>query len=126
MDPLDDVPQQAGAEPVDCIRSVEPRYGSVEWWVRETGDRDLRDAGCSLAPDGSWCVVVPAMEFARGGIEFEYSRRVTAAILAVDGVRATEHEDREAWRVEGTPTGPALLEAVAVVIDEFGPRLTTG
>jgi hypothetical protein len=47
---------------------------------------------------------------------------MATALEAVPGVQSVDEEDREAWLVTGAPSGKALVEAAAAVVDDIAPR----
>jgi hypothetical protein len=50
-------------------------------------------------------------------LEGELRRGMASALSGVAGVVAVDEEDREVWRVEGSPSGEELLRAAARVVD---------
>jgi hypothetical protein len=103
----------------------------VEEWVR---DIPLGPAHEALGVDASkhpqsggwtWTVFVSAMEFVREEpLESKLRGAIITALRNVDGVLQAESEDREVWIVRGEPSGRALVDAVADVVDahEFAIR----
>jgi hypothetical protein len=60
------------------------------------------------------------MEFVREEpLESELRRRIAAALRSVEGVETAEEMDREVWFVTGTPSGEAMVRAVAAVVDDL-------
>ncbi|GGQ00394.1 hypothetical protein BKA00_005559 [Actinomadura coerulea] len=109
----------------DDVQQVQPLdSGIAEEWLRKTDDPDLRAVSASkLRAAPLWSVSVWVMEFVRTDpLESELRRRIADALSAVDGVTSVEEEDREVWTVTGTPTGRALVEAVAQVVDAMAPQ----
>ncbi|MEV3921370.1 hypothetical protein [Actinomadura coerulea] len=109
----------------DDVQQVQPLdSGIAEEWIRKTDDPDLRAVSASkLRAAPLWNVSVWVMEFVRTDpLESELRRRIADALSAVDGVTSVEEEDREVWTVTGTPTGKALVEAAALVVDHLAPQ----
>ena len=99
----------------------------AEEWVREIPDphdRELHGVDAvKLRSDGLWQVSVYVMEFIRDvPLEDTLRARIPAALRAVPGVVDLREEDREVWSVRGTPTGSALVDAVAPVVDELATQ----
>lgn len=70
-----------------------------------------------------WRVHVWVMELVRDDeLEAELRTRIGAAIRAVRGVTRVAEEDREVWVIAGTPSGEALVRAVAEVVDALALR----
>lgn len=116
----------------DDVRQVPVEDGEVECWERVTDDKALRVgvqlihllAGLNAAVEvRGWNVTVPVMEFIRKEpLQGELRPRITAALCSVEGVETAEEMDTEVWWVTGNPAGPALVRAVAGVLDDFaGP-----
>ena len=105
----------------------------VEGWIRATNDPERRvTAQLIRLPPGrnrpeevrGWNVTVTVMEFIRKEpLSSELRSRITAALRAVDGVATANEMDTEVWWVAGVPTGPALVRAVAEVLDDFDSRI---
>ena len=71
-----------------------------------------------------WRVELSVAEFLREEpLESEYAAAVTAALRAVRGVKAVEHEDREVWVVAGRARGRTLVSAVSDVLERLEPRI---
>ncbi|GAA1896915.1 hypothetical protein [Actinomadura bangladeshensis] len=107
------------------IQQIQPLDSRIaEEWVRRTDEPDLRAVSASKLREGPWWnVSVPVMEFIRADpLESELRRRIAHALSGVSGVTGAEEEDREVWTVTGDPTGGALVEAVARVVDELADR----
>jgi hypothetical protein len=97
-----------------------------EEWVRETDEQDLRGVN-ALRMTGEqrwpWQVGVWAASFVREEpLEGDLRAGVDAALRAVPGVTDVVEQDREVWRVAGTPSGRDLVEAVGAVVDELVAR----
>jgi hypothetical protein len=92
-----------------------------ESWERETSEPDVRGVGADRIDfAGGWNVTVAVMEFVREDpLESELRRRVAAALPSVDGVESAGEMDREVWFVTGTPSGEALVRAVAAAVDDL-------
>lgn len=109
----------------DDIQQVQPLDSAIaEEWLRKTGEPDLRAVSAAKLREGPWwSVSVWAMEFVRTDpLETELRRRIAEALETVPGVTGVEEEDREVWTVTGSPTGRALVEAVAQVVDDLADR----
>jgi hypothetical protein len=93
-----------------------------EGWIRETQEPDLRDLEASRYDD-QWHVTVAVAEFLREEpLEGELRSGMASALSAVAGVVGVAEEDREVWRVEGTPSGDELLRVAASVVDALADR----
>jgi hypothetical protein len=116
------------------VRSV-PAEGEpeVECWERVTADEDRRiwatlyhhlPGWSSPVEVRGWNVTVAVMEFIRmGPLRGELRPQITAALRAVEGVETADEMDTEVWWASGSPAGPALVQAVAAVLDEFDGRI---
>jgi hypothetical protein len=112
---------------------VDADSAEVESWERVTDDDDLRIWATLMhhLPDWSspvevrgWTVFVAVMEFIRRDpFRGELRPQITAALRAVEGVETADEMDTEVWWVSGTPAGPALVRAVAGVLDDFDGRI---
>lgn len=100
----------------------------AEEWTREIADPHERDVhGVDAVKlrdgDGQWQVTVYVMEFIRDvPLEGTLRTRIPAALRAVPAVVEVSEDDREVWAVRGTPSGSALVDAVARVVDELAPE----
>lgn len=103
------------------VETDEADEAADEAWERITSDQDALGVDAArLDEAGGWNVTVAVMEFVREEpLEGELRRRIAAAIEAVDGVATAEEMDREVWFVTGTPSGEALVRAVASVVDDL-------
>ncbi|QKW33763.1 hypothetical protein HUT06_06720 [Actinomadura sp. NAK00032] len=109
----------------DEIQQIQPLDSSIaEEWLRKTNEPNLRAVSASKLREGPWWhVSVWVMEFVRTGpLELELRHRIDDALSAVTGVTSVEEEDREVWTVTGEPTGKALVEAVAQVVDDLADQ----
>jgi hypothetical protein len=71
-----------------------------------------------------WRITVSAMELVRGEpLEATLRAEIVAALRGVPGVVQAEEDDREVWIVRGEPTGAALVNAVAAVIDSHAEEI---
>ena len=71
-----------------------------------------------------WHVVVASQEFfrqTRSGLELR--QRVQRAMGLVPGVAGVAENDNETWHVTGSPSGEALVRAVASVLDDLAERM---
>jgi hypothetical protein len=113
------------------IKRAEPSSEEVaESWTRVIAsplDRDrfgvdaTRSSGEARWP---WQVDVWAMGRVRDvPLEKELRREIAKALRAVPGVAAAQEGDREFWIVRGTPSGDALVAAVAAVLDAYAVEL---
>lgn len=100
----------------------------AEEWTREIADphdRDVFGVGAVKlrSGNGQWQVTVYVMEFIRDiPLEDTLRTRIPAALSSVPGVVEVREDDREVWGVHGAPSGSALVDAVAHVVDELAPR----
>lgn len=112
--------------------------GSDESWERdiEGADSDIRWVGSDridVLPGSrpyaeeevhGWNVTVAVMEFSRQWpIDDELRRRIAAALRSVEGVETADEMDTEVWWVTGTPSGEALVRAVAEVVDDLADQM---
>lgn len=107
------------------VRQIQPQDSEIqEEWLRETGEPDIRAVGaCRVDKIGGWQVFVSVMEFVREDpLESELRQRITTALRSVPGVTSADEEDRELWFVTGTPSGKALAESAAHVVDDLADR----
>jgi hypothetical protein len=108
------------SEDVQRIQPDDPEI--TETWLRETDEPDVRAVEASRISSG-WQVGVWVMEFIRADpLETELRQRMATALRGVSGVTGAEEEDRETWLVTGTPSGRALAEAAAEVVDDLADR----
>ena len=108
------------------VRRVQAE-NSDEAWEREIDDEDDGEVRFVEAlrsySDGAWTVAASVMEFVREEpLEGELRRRITVALRSVEGVEMVDEMDTEAWLVTGTPAGPALIRAVAEVLDDLASQ----
>lgn len=109
----------------DHIQQVRPLDSAIaEEWIRETDEPYVRAVSASRHQEGQWWwVSVWVMEFIRTDpLESELRRRIADALRGVSGVTSVEEADREVWTVTGAPTGEALVEAVAQVVDDLADQ----
>jgi hypothetical protein len=101
----------------------------VESWNRKIADPRVRqyhgvDAYRTRDEQWPWTVSVWVMELARDPpVEPALRTSIAAALRSVEGVVDVVEGDRERWLVRGTPSGPALADAVALIVDEFAPEM---
>lgn len=120
--------EQAPANEFPARQHVPTDHDLVEEWTRDITDpyeRGVRgvDATKLRSGNGEWQVTVWAMEFIRDvALETKLRMRIPAALRAVPGVVEVREDDREVWSVRGTPTGSALVDAVARVVDQLAPE----
>lgn len=93
----------------------------AEAWERLTDDEDFLGVSATLITLDEppyWSVGVAVAEFLREDpLETELRQQVASALRAVPGVEHVWEEDREVWGVTGTPSGAALVQAAAGVVD---------
>lgn len=109
----------------DDVQRIEPADSEIgEEWLRRTDEPDLRAVSAARTDRiGGWHVSVWIMEFVRSDpLESELRQRIGSALQAVPGVTSADPEDREVWFVTGTPSGLAMVEAVAQVVDDLSDR----
>ena len=94
-----------------------------EAWERVTDDPDFLGVDAThIAGESWWQVGVAVAEFVRQDpLERELRQRIARALGGVHGVQGVDEEDREVWLVTGTPSGEALVQAVAQVVDDIAP-----
>lgn len=109
----------------DYVLRIEPDDPEIaEEWLRETDESEIRGVGAHYADEGGWIVDIWAQEsFRQGPLGTELRQRVRAALRGVDGVTSVEEHDNESWQVSGTPSGEALTQAAARVVDDMADRL---
>ena len=73
-------------------------------------------SGDGRSPSGSWST------YGQTRSRPNCAWRVGGALQGVSGVMTAEEQDRETWFVTGRPSGRALAEAAATVVDEFADR----
>lgn len=112
------------------IRQTAPIDTEIaEAWSREIDDPRVRQyhgvEACRTRDDRwPWNVSVWVMEFVRDPpLEPTLRTRIAAALKGVDGVVEVVEGDRELWLVRGTPSGRALADSVAPIVDEFAPEI---
>jgi hypothetical protein len=111
----------------DEVRQVQPQDDAIgEAWVRDTVDQ-LRRVSASHVhgpfDPPVWFVGVAALEFVRDDpYETVFRIRIEDALRRVPGVTRVGEHDREHCFVEGQPSGKALVEAVARIIDKLDAR----
>jgi hypothetical protein len=109
----------------DDIRQVPAdEIDADEVWERLTDEPDIRGVEAARIDEiGGWQVTVGIAEFLREDpLETELRQRMASALQAVDGVSSAEEQDRETWFVTGTPSGLALTQAAARVVDDLADR----
>ena len=109
----------------DEIRQIQPQDPEIqEEWLRETGEPGIRGVNvCRVDEIGGWQVMVWVMEYVREDpLESELRERITTALRDVTGVTSAGEQDRETWFVTGAPSGKALVEAAARVVDDLAGR----
>jgi hypothetical protein len=99
---------------------------SDEAWERdiEVDDGEVRWVEADrIDSQSGWNVTVAVMEFVREEpLNGVLRRRIAAALRSVEGVAAADEMDTEAWFVTGTPSGEALVRAVAEVVDDLADQ----
>jgi hypothetical protein len=95
-----------------------------EAWERVTNNPEVHGVEAArIEGVGGWQVTVGVMEFVREDpLESELRRRIAVALRSTGGVETAEEEDREVWFVTGTPSGDALVRAVAAVVDDLADQ----
>ncbi len=109
----------------DEIRQIQPQDPAVqEEWLRETDEPDIREVHAARIDEiGGWLVTVSVMEYvSEEPLESDLRQRIAAALRNVTGVTSADEHDRETWFVTGTPSGKALIEATARVVDDLAER----
>ena len=97
----------------------------LECWERMTDEPDLRGVGATRGRSvlWPWSVGVAVMEsIRRDPLESELRKAIFDALTAVAGVTEVINDDRETWRVAGSPHGDELVRAAATVVDAFAAR----
>jgi len=109
----------------DEIRQVTPEDDEVsEEWGRETNEQILGVSACRVDWLGVWHVVVAAQEFFRQDpLGLELRQRVRRAMELVPGVTGVAENNNETWHITGSPSGEALVRAVASVLDDLAERM---
>jgi hypothetical protein len=103
------------------IRSQDPEI--QEEWLRETYEPGRAVNVCRVDEIGGWQVIVRVMEYvSEDPLESDLRERITAALRDVTGVTSADEHDRETWFVTGAPSGKALIEATARVLDDLAER----
>jgi hypothetical protein len=97
-------------------------------WQRLTDEPDIRDveARTESEVDG-WVVEVPAQEFfGQDPLGVELRHRLEAPSRTAHGVINVAEYDHESWLARGNPSGQALVQAAAAVLDDLADRLRAG
>jgi hypothetical protein len=94
-----------------------------EAWERLVDDEpEVRNVE-AIRTENEWQVTVWVAEFLRDEpLESELRDSMDEALAAVAGVTEALQEDREVWAVTGTPSGEALAQAAAGVVDGLAER----
>jgi hypothetical protein len=123
------VPANGDSVTTFAIRQIKPLDETIdEEWQREIAEPRMRDIhGVSATKmerqKWPWNVTVAIMEFVRDTpLEVTLRERIMSALRTVPGVIDVAEDDRERWVLRGDPSGKALVEAVAVVVDELAPQ----
>lgn len=108
----------------DVLQLATDEADLQEVWQRLTDDPEIRGIEVARIDHvGGWQVAVWLAEFLRDEpLESELRQGMAAALGAVPGVTGVVEEDREVWLVTGMPSGRALTEAAAGVVDGLADR----
>jgi hypothetical protein len=109
----------------DEIRQIQPQDPQIqEERLRETGEPGIRAVhACRVDEIGGWQVTACVMEYvSEDPLESELRQRIATALRNVTGVTSADEQDREKWFVTGAPSGKALIEATARVVDDLAER----
>ena len=109
----------------DGIRQIQPQDPEIaEEWLRETDEPSVRAVDVwRVDAIGGWQIRVWVMEYiSEDPLESELRQRIETALRNVTGVKSADEHDRETWFVTGAPSGKALVEAVARVVDDLAER----
>jgi regulator of protease activity HflC (stomatin/prohibitin superfamily) len=109
----------------DEICQIQPQDPEIqEEWLRETDQASVRAVSAwRVDTIGGWQVRVWVMEYvSEDPLESELRQRTETALRNVAGVTSADEQDRETWFVTGAPSGRALVEAVARVVDDLAER----
>ena len=108
-------------------QTTPPDEEMSEYWERLPGrENELRgvEAWTGEVLEGRWQVTIWAQEFfRRDPLGLELRQRLHRALSAVPGVTDAAEEDTETWIVLGSPSGEALCQAAANVLDELADRM---
>jgi hypothetical protein len=90
-----------------------------EAWERLTDEPDIRCVEVAgYAAHGGWLVSAAVAELlSNAPLEFTLRQRMGSALQGVAGAESVQMMDGEAWLVRGAPSGRALAEAAAQVVD---------
>jgi hypothetical protein len=78
---------------------------------------------CRVDEIGGWQVIVSVLQYvSEDPFEYDLRERIAAALRDVSGVTSADEQDRETYFVTGTPSGKALIEAIARVVDNLDER----
>ena len=111
------------SDEVEQIQPADPEIS--EEWLRRTAEPDIRAvSAANIDPLGGWEVSVWVMRLIGPVPLFsELEQRTASALEAVSGVNGVEVADRDRWFVTGAPSGKALVEAAAQVVDDLADQL---
>jgi hypothetical protein len=104
---------------VEQIQPADPEISEER--LRRTAEPDIRAVSAArIDTIGGWHVNVWVMQLIRSDpLESELRQRMADALGAVSGVSGVEEQDRDLWFVTGIPSGKALVEAAAQVVDDL-------
>lgn len=100
-----------------------------EQWVRTTSEPEIRGIRACKAHSSNgqldrWKVRVLAMDHLRPGpLRHDLCQRMTSALEAVHSVNNVSEQVEEGWLVAGSPSGRALVEAAARVVDGLADKM---
>jgi hypothetical protein len=108
---------------------VDPRTPEVlEVWFRETDDPGIRNVNALARRSARRDQVLAGRDLGHGvragrPARIRLPQHVTDALRQVSGVISADEQDRETWSVTGNPSGDALVEAAARVVDDLTERV---
>ena len=96
----------------------------LEHWVRACADIEPSAQAVSAhrwdGPEFAWSVSFDLGEFVTDPEDSHaLHQTVVQALIKVPGVKEVGREDKEVWAVDGDPSGPDIIRAGAVAIDQF-------
>jgi hypothetical protein len=109
----------------DQVRRIQPQDPEIaEEWLRKTNEPDIRAVSAAkITTLGGWHVSAWVMQHVRSGpLAAELEQCIPNAVAAVSGVSSIDWWNPETLFVTGAPSGKALVEAAAQVVDDLADQ----